>query len=169
MALTSCLCKVPERMINTCFICYPAKYGILDKSQCGFRKHCSTMDHLVSLEKYVWDAFARKQQQLISSLICRKPMRLLGNMVLSVTYIGLGSEADCLFLWVSHGLPKSSLRKDHTLTNFIQKKEYQLVVSWLLHALEYRLSCPLILPWTSSEHSLLMTWLSAFVGAPSIP
>ena len=102
----------------------------------AFRKHCSTMDHLVSLEKYVWDAFARKQQQLVSSLICRKPTRLLGNMVSSVTYIGLESEADCLFLWVSHRLPNSSLRKDHNLTNFIQKKEYQLVVSWLLHALE---------------------------------
>ena len=49
-------------MINKRFIWYLEKYGILDKSQCGFRKHRSTMDHLVSLERYVWDAFARKQQ-----------------------------------------------------------------------------------------------------------
>ena len=62
ITLTSCLCKVLERMINTRFIWYLEKYGILDKSQCGFRKHRSTMDHLVSLERYVWDAFARKQQ-----------------------------------------------------------------------------------------------------------
>ena len=41
---------------------YLEKYGILDKSQCGFRKHRSTMDHLVSLERYVRDAFATKQQ-----------------------------------------------------------------------------------------------------------
>ena len=39
IALTSCLCKVLERMINTRFIWYLEKYGILDKSQCGFRKH----------------------------------------------------------------------------------------------------------------------------------
>ena len=32
------------------------------KSQCGSRKHRGTMDHLVSLERYVRDAFARKQQ-----------------------------------------------------------------------------------------------------------
>ena len=35
---------------------------MLDKSQCGFRKHRSTTDHLVSLKRYVRDAFARKQQ-----------------------------------------------------------------------------------------------------------
>ena len=34
IALTSCLCKVLERMINTRFIWYLEKYGILDKSQC---------------------------------------------------------------------------------------------------------------------------------------
>ena len=39
IALTSCLCKVLERMINTRFIWYLEKSGILDRSQCGFRKH----------------------------------------------------------------------------------------------------------------------------------
>ena len=62
IALTSCLCKVLERMINTRFIWYLEKYGILDKSQCGFRKQRSITDHLVSLERYVRDTFAQKQQ-----------------------------------------------------------------------------------------------------------
>ena len=62
ITLTSCLCKVLERMIDTRFIWYLEKYGILDKKQCGFRKHRSTMDHLVSLKRYVRDAFAQKQQ-----------------------------------------------------------------------------------------------------------
>ena len=62
IALTSCLCKVMERMINTRFIWYLEKSGILNRSQCGFRKHHITMDHLVSLERYVRDALARKQQ-----------------------------------------------------------------------------------------------------------
>ena len=62
IALTSCLCKVLERMINTRLIWYLEKYRILDRSQCGFRKHRSTTDHLVSLERYLRDAFAQRQQ-----------------------------------------------------------------------------------------------------------
>ena len=62
IALTSCLCKVLERMINTRFIWYLEKYKILDGSQCGFRKHRSMTDHLVSLERYLRDAFAQRQQ-----------------------------------------------------------------------------------------------------------
>ena len=61
IALTSCLCKVLERMINTRLIWYLEKYRILNRSQCGFRKHRSTADHLVSLERYLRDAFAQKQ------------------------------------------------------------------------------------------------------------
>ena len=62
IALTSCLCKVLERMINTRLIWYLEKSGILDKSQCGLRKHRSTTNHLVSLERYLRDAFAQRQQ-----------------------------------------------------------------------------------------------------------
>ena len=49
-------------MINQRFIWYLEKKGVFSRSQCGFRKHRCTTDHLVSLERYVRDAFARKQQ-----------------------------------------------------------------------------------------------------------
>ena len=98
IAVTSCLCKVLERMINTRLIWYLEKYRILDRSQCGFRKHRSTTDHLVSLERYLRDAFLRGNRQLVSSLTWRKPMKQPGNMVSSETFTGLASEADCLFL-----------------------------------------------------------------------
>ena len=62
IVLTSSLCKVREPMINTPLICYLEKHRILDRSQCGFRKHRSTTDHLVSLERYLRDAFARREQ-----------------------------------------------------------------------------------------------------------
>ena len=62
IALSSCLCKILERMINQRLIWYLEKKGILNRSQCGFRKHRCTTDHLVSLERYVRDAFAHKQQ-----------------------------------------------------------------------------------------------------------
>ena len=49
VALTSCLCNVLERIINTRFIWYLDKYRILNRSQCGFRP----TKLLVSLERYL--------------------------------------------------------------------------------------------------------------------
>ena len=49
-------------MINARLIWYYEKHRILDRSQCGFRKHRSTTDHMVSLERYLRDAFAQRQQ-----------------------------------------------------------------------------------------------------------
>ena len=98
IALTSCLCIVLERMINTRFIWYLEKYRILDKSQCGFRKHRSTADHLVSLERYLRDVFAQRQQAVGLFFTWRKLMRQPGNMASSETFTGSASEADCLFL-----------------------------------------------------------------------
>ena len=49
-------------MINARLIWYLEKHRMLDRSQCGFRKHRSMTDHLVSLERYLQDAFAQRQQ-----------------------------------------------------------------------------------------------------------
>ena len=172
IAVTSCLCKVLERMINTRLIWYLEKYRILDRSQCGFRKHRSTTDHLVSLERYLRDAFLRGNRQLVSSLTWRKPMKQPGNMVSSKTFTGLASEADCLFLCqnISGTGESESELGQHSLTNSTQRKVFQLVVSWLWHVLDWRLmSCPLVLPMTSSKHCLSMTWRSVFEDAPWTP
>ena len=49
-------------MINTRFIWYLEKSRLLDKSQCGFRKHSSTIDHLLTLARYLRDTLAQRQQ-----------------------------------------------------------------------------------------------------------
>ena len=167
IALTSCLCKVLECMIDTGLIWYLEKYRILDRSQCGFRKHRSTTDHLVSLERYLRDAFAQRQQA-VGLLTWRKPMRQPGNMASSETFTGLASEADCLSLCqsISGTVESESELGQHSLTNSTQRKVFQLAVSWLWHVLDWRLmSCPLVLPRTSSKHSLSMTWRSVFEDA----
>ena len=49
---------------------------------------------------------------------------------------------------------------------FYPEEGVPLAVSWLWHVLDWRLrSCPLVLPRTSSKHSLSMTWRSVFEDA----
>src|SRR5207253_1047135 len=61
IALTSCLCKVLERMVNTRLVWQLESSGILAPSQCGFRRNRSAVDHLVVLESAIREAFAKKQ------------------------------------------------------------------------------------------------------------
>ena len=57
IALTSCICKSVERMVNERLIWYLEKTGKINKFQCGFRANRSTVDHLVRLETFIRDAF----------------------------------------------------------------------------------------------------------------
>ena len=61
IALTSCICKVVERMVNERLIWYLDKNKILSRQQCGFRSNRGTVDHLVRLETFIRDAFRRKE------------------------------------------------------------------------------------------------------------
>ena len=133
IALTSCLCKVLERMINTRFIWYLEKSGILDRSQCGFRKQRSTTDHLVSLENISVMPLRRNNRLLVFSLNWRKPMRRPGSMASSETCTRLASEADCLFSCqnTSGTAESESGLGQHSLMNSTQRKVFQLGVSWL--------------------------------------
>ena len=145
------------------------KSWILNRSQCDFRKHYSMTDHLVCLERYIWDAFAQKQQP-VGLFLDIRPMRQPGNMVSCESYAGMASVADCPFSF--QNIPGATEFKSklgpHSLTTFIEKKVSQLVLSWLWHVLDWRLtSYPLVLPVTSIEHSLWMIWwFVCFSGAP---
>lgn len=64
IALTSCLSKTLERMINRRLVHFLENNNILDRYQCGFRSSRSTVDHLVRFETAVREAFVNKQHCL---------------------------------------------------------------------------------------------------------
>ena len=61
IALTSCICKTVERMVNERLVWYLEKNGLLAKQQCGYRANRSTVDHLICLETFILDALIQNQ------------------------------------------------------------------------------------------------------------
>ena len=168
IALTSCLCKVLECMINTRLIWYLEKYRILDRSHCGFRKHRSTTDHLVSLERYLRDAFAQRQQTVGLFFDLEKAYETTWQygIIRNLHRIGLRGR---LPVFVSEYLRDRRIRVRIGTTpsdEFYPEEGVPTgsVLAW--HVLDWRLtSCPRVLPRTSSKHSLSMTWRSVFEDA----
>lgn len=64
ISLTSCLCKILERMVNKRLIWMLEKENLIAAGQSGFRRNRSTLDHLVYLEALAQDTFLSKQQLL---------------------------------------------------------------------------------------------------------
>ena len=52
IALTSCLCKTIERMINSRMTWYLETNGLITNMQTGFRKMRGTVDHLILLKTF---------------------------------------------------------------------------------------------------------------------
>ena len=61
IALTSCICKTMERMINRRLVWYLEFHKFLTNVQCGFRSRRSTVDHLVTFEIFCREAFIQNQ------------------------------------------------------------------------------------------------------------
>ena len=61
IALTSCICKTLERMINERLVWYLEKNNIITEFQSGFRHQRSTNDHLVRIETFIREAFIKKE------------------------------------------------------------------------------------------------------------
>ena len=64
IALTSCVSKIYERMINARLVWYLESKNLLSNRQFGFRKNRSTMDPLMFLSREVQNAFACQNQTI---------------------------------------------------------------------------------------------------------
>ena len=61
ISLTSCLCKLFERILNKRLVWFLETNNCIHKSQNGFRKGRSTLDNLVALETEIHDAFVENK------------------------------------------------------------------------------------------------------------
>ena len=61
ISLTSCVCKLLDRMINRRLLWTVEKQDLLANIQSGFRPHRSITDHLVSLSTQISSCFALRE------------------------------------------------------------------------------------------------------------
>ena len=64
IALTSCICKLMEKMINTRLVWYLESNSLLSPYQFGFRKNRSTLDPLMNLTNQIQQGFVKQQQTI---------------------------------------------------------------------------------------------------------
>lgn len=64
IALTSCMCKLMEKMVNVRLVWYLERNNCISLAQCGFRQMHSTVDVLIRLESSICEAFATKQHHI---------------------------------------------------------------------------------------------------------
>ena len=62
IALTSCVCKLFERMVNNRLVWYLETKNLLSNRQFGFRKNRSTIDPLLMLSREISNAFANQNK-----------------------------------------------------------------------------------------------------------
>ena len=61
IALTSCICKTMDRMVNDRLVWFLEKNKLIAAVQSGFRKQRGTLDHLVRFETFIHEAFIQKE------------------------------------------------------------------------------------------------------------
>lgn len=64
ISLTSCVCKVMERMVNRRLVWFLESNQLLSREQCGFRQGRSPLDLLISLETSILNSFVQRRQLL---------------------------------------------------------------------------------------------------------
>ena len=72
IALTSCIYKTVERIVNERLVWYLEKNGLLAKQQCGYRSNRSKVDHLVRLETFIRDAIIQNQHLVAVFFVLQK-------------------------------------------------------------------------------------------------
>jgi ribonuclease HI len=65
IALTSCLCKTMERLVNNRLVYFLERNGIFAETQSGFRSQRSTVDQLVRVETWVREGLVNREHVVV--------------------------------------------------------------------------------------------------------
>jgi hypothetical protein len=96
VALTSCLCKIMERIIHSRLSWYLEKNQLLSPTQSGFRKKRGTIDNLVRLEHSIQSALHNEQYTIAVMLDLEKAYDLIWTKGLIYKMHKLGIRGRCL-------------------------------------------------------------------------
>ena len=61
ISLTSSLCKLMEKIVNVRLSWFLEHHGVFTNAQCGFRKHRSSVDHILALDTEIRTSFIQKK------------------------------------------------------------------------------------------------------------
>ena len=61
ISLTSSLCKLMEKMVNVRLSWFLERHSVFTNAQCGFRKHRSSVDHILALDTEIRASFSQKK------------------------------------------------------------------------------------------------------------
>ena len=129
--LTSCLCKLMERMISKRLGWCLEKYGMLSKYQCAFRKKRGTMDQLVRLESHIRDGFLRHNTTLAVFLDMKSAYNMVSPTVLLHRLHQLGFRGHMMYFIQSYLQHRTFQVRCGVLSDVITQ-EYGLVQGGVL-------------------------------------
>ena len=112
ISLTSCLCKVFEKMINRRLIYYLESKGILASTQSGFRSQHSTTDHLTRLESWIREGQVNREHVVAVFFDLEKAYDTTWRhgIMIDLHRIGLRGHLPCI---ISKFLENRSFRVRH--------------------------------------------------------
>ena len=107
--LTSCMCKLLERMVGKRLTWCLEKYELLSKYQCAFRSGKST-DHLVRLDAHIRDGFLHHSSTLAVFLDIKSAYNMVSPTVLLNRMYQLGFRGHII----------------HFVTGYLQNRTFQV-------------------------------------------
>ena len=137
--LTSCLCKLMERIISKRLGWCLEKNGMLSKYQCAFRKERSTMDQLVRLESHIRDGFLHHNTTLAVFLDMKSAYNMVSPTVLLHRLHQLGFRGHMMYFIQSY-LQHRTFQVRCGVLSDVLAQEYGLVQGGVLSPLLFNVA-----------------------------